>query len=77
MSRSRIFIRHEDMSSIGILKLIVQEDGDIIVSVQSERNGVLQRGDAVEFSTIGNGGGRSPHTLNALRNLVKAIELEY
>ena len=66
--------RLEDMSVRGRLRLLQQEDGDIIVAVQSEKNGMLQIGDAVEFCTTGMGGGKSPRTLAALRALMVAME---
>lgn len=65
--------RNEDMSRLGRLRLLQQTDGDIIIAVQSEENGLIQPGDSVEFCTSG---GRSPHTLAALRNLMKAMELD-
>lgn len=68
--------RIEDMSRKGRLKIIQQDDGDIIVAVQSEENGLLMPGDSVEFCSIGSGGGRSEHTLAALRNLMVAMELD-
>jgi hypothetical protein len=70
----KVVERIEDMSVRGRLRIIQQDDGDIIVAVQSERDGLLQPGDSVEFCTIGTGGGRSPRTLNALRALMAAME---
>ncbi len=65
--------RLEDMSPRGRLRLIRQDDGDIVVAVQSERDGMLQPGDSVEFCTIGTGGGRSRHTHAALLALMEAM----
>lgn len=59
--------RLEDMSVRGRMRITQQDDSDIIVAVQSERDGLLQPGDSVEFCTIGTGGGRSPRTHAALR----------
>ena len=70
---SKVVERLEDMSRIGRLRLIKQDDGDIIVAVQSEQDGVLQSGDSVEFCTSG---GRSPNTLKALNELIKAMALD-
>lgn len=66
--------RREDMSPDGKLTLIVQDDGDIIVGIVGRsmmNNKVL---GTVEFCTVGSGGGRSPHTREALRNLIIAIQ---
>lgn len=68
--------RTEDMSARGRLRLFQQTDGDIIVSAQSERDGLIQVGDSVEFCVPGPGGGRSPRTLAALRGLMDAMEAD-
>jgi hypothetical protein len=73
---NRMVTRIEDMSARGRLRLIQQTDGDIIVSVQPEENGLVQSGAAVEFCVPGAGGGRSTHTLAALRALMDAMELD-
>lgn len=66
--------RLEDMSVRGRLRLIEQDDGDIIVAVQSmDNNGFLQPGDSVEFCALFSGGGGSPKTLDALRALMEAM----
>lgn len=66
--------RLEDMSRVGRLRLLIQDDGDIIVAVNSQTDdGLISNGDHVEFCTSG---GRSPHTLSALRDLFKAMELD-
>lgn len=59
--------RYEDMSRNGFLKILRQEDGDIIISVGSSD----MKTTSVEFCSSG---GQSPKTLCALRNLLKAIE---
>jgi hypothetical protein len=71
----KIVERHEDMSPDGFLRLIVQDDGDIIVAVVPDP-GERDRGrmPGVEFCVPGSGGGRSTHTLRALRALVEAME---
>ena len=74
MTILKIIERLEDMRSRGKLRLLLQADGDIIVAVQSCRDGILQNGDAVEFCATGVGGGRSPKTLEALRTLSAAME---
>jgi len=66
--------RLEDMSSRGRLRIHQQDDGDIIVAVQSESDGLLQPGDSVEFCAPFSGGGRSPRTLAALKALMVAME---
>lgn len=73
---TRVVKRNEDMSPRGHLKLLIQDDGDIIVSVYPEENGLIQMGGSVEFCAIGSGGGRSIHTIAALRALAEAMELD-
>jgi len=72
----RVVERIEDMSSRGRLRLIQQDDGDIIVAVQSMENGLLQPGDSVEFCAGFGGGGKSPHTMAALFKLMEAMKLD-
>lgn len=61
--------RKEDMSSSGRLLLLLAEDGDICVKIV-EPSG---HDAGVEFCLPGSGGGKSPRTLAALRNLMLAI----
>lgn len=63
--------RLEDMSVHGLLRLIQQDDGDIIIAVTPEENGCIGLGVSVEFCTSG---GKSPHTLHALRALMAAMQ---
>lgn len=72
----RVVERNEDMSKRGRLRLIQQDDGDIIVAVQSEQDGLLQPGDSVEFCAGFGGGGKSPRTFEALHALMEAIRLD-
>lgn len=58
--------RHEDMSTIGKLRLTAQDDGDMIVSI-IDAEGIMVD---VEFCASG---GRSPETLQALRELSHAM----
>jgi hypothetical protein len=75
MSESRRVERHEDMSAVGRLCLIAQPDGDIIVSlIVEDREHAPKFGGSVEFCSPGGGGGRSPHTIRALRELFLAME---
>lgn len=66
--------RIEDMSTRGRMKLFREDDGDIIVSVSSERDGLVQPSESVQYCTPGMGGGRSPRTFNALINLAIAMD---
>ena len=69
----KIVERKEDMSSTGRLRILQQPDGDIIVAV-IPAIGDWMRQNSVEFCAICSGGGRSPKTLAALRNLMDAID---
>lgn len=66
--------RREDMSVHGFLKILQQSDGDMIVAVYPQENGVVGVGGSVEFCAPGAGGGRSRHTIAALRDLMVAME---
>ena len=68
--------RNDDMSPNNRLVVHQQEDGDMIIGIipgsmeECNRMGFSQ---SVEFCTIGMGGGLSPRTLHALRNLMAAM----
>lgn len=68
-SNSKV-VRLEDMSKTGRLELFLQEDGDVCVVTHSPNDYF----NGIEFCTIGMGGGKSPHTLKALKNLMVAME---
>ena len=72
MSHSGSVERYEDMSPDGRLRLVRQPDGDVIVAIipplSSDSPMVV-----VEFCSVGSGGGQSPNTLAALRDLMEAI----
>lgn len=74
---TRVVERFEDMSPRGRLRLLQQTDGDIIVCIVEDPNGPNDGAVVdVEFCTSGNGGGGSPHTLLALRQLMDAMRLD-
>lgn len=62
--------RYEDMSTKGRLTLIWQEGGDIALNIVDE-NGRMA---GIEFCNSVTGGGQSPNTVKALRDLFQAIE---
>ena len=75
MSISRECVRREDMSQRGELQLIQQDDGDIIVCCLGvDSCGDLYQSSHVEFCSIGAGGGRSPKVMEALIQLMNAID---
>jgi len=69
----KVYERNEDMSPHGRLKVILQEDGDAIVAVVPDPNARPWERSSVEFCSRGGGGGRSRHTLEAIRALAAAI----
>jgi hypothetical protein len=76
MQTRTFYERYEDMSPDGKLQLVVEEDGDVIVIVQSGDTGQLgQTGQraSVQFCTFG-GGGQSQHVRDALLHLIQAIQ---
>ena len=66
--------RKEDMSNKGTLNIILQEDGDVIVSVLGDDGTGNFRSATIEFCMPFSGGGRSTHTRKALIDLIYAIE---
>lgn len=66
---SKDISRPDDMSPDGMLTLIWQDDGDIIVAVKPAGHKGL--GYSVEFC---NSGGHSNETLSALHALFRAME---
>jgi len=67
--------RLEDMSSLGRLHLMLDGDNDVIISVQEQTSdGLIGNSNNVEFCTIGIGGGGSPRTYQALRDLMIAMD---
>lgn len=67
--------RKEDMSPNGYLRLIMEDDGDIIVSVAGATNGddFPNRFADVQFCVPFTGGGGSSRTHRALRDLMAAM----
>jgi len=66
--------RYEDMSQIGHLHLMLDDDGDVIISVAEQGlDGLIEYTTNIEFCTIGQGGGGSMRTYQALRNLMVAM----
>jgi len=63
--------RVEDMSPDGSLELLLQDDGDVIVTVREA--GEKGFGQSVEFCSSG---GHSYQTLDALRALAMAMEAD-
>lgn len=63
--------RKEDMSPVGFLRVIMQLDGDMIVAVVPDPHEIAMGNNSIEFCASG---GRSPHTLKALRELAEAID---
>lgn len=70
--------RKEDMSPNGMLEVFIDTDNnDIHITVyEDDGNGKIESMASVEFCCVGAGGGQSPNTMNALRELAKAIELD-
>lgn len=65
-------VRQEDMSPTGRLRVTLQVDGDIIVTATDGDGNQT----SVEFCSITSGGGESPRTQQALRDLYIAMELD-
>lgn len=68
-----IYERKTDMNPDAKLQVMQDEDGDVILGVFAPDSCGKFRWINIEFCTVGHGGGRSPHTLEALRNVMNAI----
>ncbi len=67
--------RYEDMSRHGELQLLVEEDGDVIVTVYPDPEAnQFGYGTSIQFCTSTSGGGQSPRVLRALLALKVAID---
>ena len=75
IKRDTQYTRRDDMSPTDQLQLVLQDDGDVCIGIYKEPQ-VSSIGPVIldiEFCTIGTGGGKSPHTMKALRELVLAV----
>lgn len=64
--------RFEDMSQLGRLRVLWDDDGDVIVAIVPDPK--ERDNGSVEFCIPGSGGGQSTHTHKALIELLKAIK---
>jgi hypothetical protein len=65
--------RYEDMSRLGKLVVLQQNDGDMIVSIIPDPEEPKHLIQSAEFCTL-TGGGQSLNTRKALQNLMEAME---
>ena len=68
--------RMDDMHKDGVLRVLLQDDGDVQVFVGSSGHGEEWESASIEFCAPGAGGGRSPRTREALIGLMTAIEAD-
>ena len=68
-----VVMRKHDMSPDGKLTALVQDDGDMCLSIFDDENGSVA---SVEFTTPFSGGGQSENTWFALRLLFLAMTLD-
>lgn len=75
MEPRKIYERRDDMAQ-GKLRLLMEEDGDIIIVLlgMNPNTKLYDKMIDIQFCTVGSGGGRSPETRKALRALAEAIE---
>lgn len=70
---NQLFERRGDMGQ-EVLQAIIQDDGDVCISIHNSARDFREFSKiGMEFCTIGSGGGKSPHTLRALQELVLAM----
>lgn len=65
--------RYEDMSPDGRLSFIMEDDGDVILSIY---DGERKQMASVQFCTTFGGGGQSPRVREAILRLALAIKLD-
>lgn len=68
--------RMDDMHNDGVLRVMIDNDGDVCVFVGASRQGSGWESGSIEFCAPGSGGGRSPRTREALIALMVAIEAD-
>lgn len=68
--------RMDDMHSDGVLRVMLDNDGDVCVFVGASGQGGEWESGSIEFCAPGSGGGRSPRTREALIALMVAIEAD-
>ena len=76
IKRMERYLRREDMSPDGKLCMVMEDDGDVCLSIYVGSENMGKSFFGIQFCTPGTGGGKSPHVMAALRNLMKAIELD-
>jgi hypothetical protein len=64
-------VRKGDGGKEAKLEILLDPDGDIFVSIKSPEGERI-----IDFANTVNGGGKSPHTIEALHKLKKAMELD-
>jgi hypothetical protein len=62
------------MSPLGQLMVMIQDGGDVIISVIQDPDDRISAFPSVEFCAPGAGGGQSTHTRKALVDLYNAIK---
>ena len=72
--KETVISRFGDMDPYCRLEMLVQDDGDICLSIVPGPNDESPHAADIEFCTIGIGGGQSPHTFKALCALFIAIQ---
>ena len=65
----KFYERKGDMSPDSKLQLLIEDDGDVIVSIHHTEH----LSSSIQFCSVGNGGGRSPETRTALLALCHAM----
>lgn len=68
--------RMDDMHNDGVLRVMIDNDGDVCVFVGASGQGGEWESGSIEFCAPGSGGGRSPRTREALIALMVAIEAD-
>ena len=75
LEKGKRYKRVEDMSNNGFVSLLIEDDGDVIITVMEPGKPPFDGGMvSAQFCTVGHGGGRSPNTRNALLALCHAIK---
>lgn len=73
MERGETYSRIEDMSPDGRLNVYMQDDGDLVLNISGHDTCGHPTFASVEYCALGSGGGRSPHTRDAIYELALAI----
>jgi hypothetical protein len=62
-----------DMGEEVRMGLLLQADGDVVVTLQKVEGRLVLPGLSIEFCSVGSGGGRNPEIVKGLREIIQRL----